>query len=173
LRAAAPVYVDELGELPAANIDRIHNDPPNPTVGWVRGRMLAKVDQELVDTILSFAGADQQFPFVAVEVRHLGPASEADVPEGSAVSGRSARATLSLVGAPNPALFEKIVPDAAAALFGALTPWINTENNVNFAGVFDSRADYESVWSRAIFDRLGEVRSKYDPNAMFVYGVPA
>jgi FAD/FMN-containing dehydrogenase len=171
LRAAAPVYLDDLGEMPASAIGKIHNDPPNPTVGWVAGRMLSQVDEEFVTTLLGFAGVGKQVPFVAIEVRAFGAAQAQDVPGGSAVGGRGAKGSLNLVGVPNPELFANVLPGAAAGLLGALTPWISNENNVNFASGFATEAEYRGAWSPEIFARLAEVKHKYDPDGMFVYGV--
>lgn len=171
LRAAAPVYIDDLGEMPASEIGKIHNDPPNPTVGWVSGRMLSGIDSDFAKTLLEFAGEGKQFPFVAAEVRAFGAAPATDVPEGSAVGGRGSKGALSLVGVPNPELFTSVIPGAAGALFGALGPWIAPVNNVNFATGFESEADYRGAWPEAIFDRLEEVKSRYDPNGVFAYGV--
>ncbi|HEY5231381.1 MAG TPA: FAD-binding oxidoreductase [Galbitalea sp.] len=171
LRAAAPVYLDELGELPAAEIGRIHNDPPNPTVGWVSGRMLNGFDQDFVTRLLEFAAPGKNFPFLATEVRHLGSATLTDVPGGSAVGGRSANGTLTVVGVPNPELFESVIPAAAEAYFDALAPWLAAENNVNFASAFASEKEYEGAGPPATFTRLAEVKKKYDPKSLFVFGV--
>lgn len=171
LRTAAPVYLDDLGELPASAIARIHNDPTAPTVSWTSGRMLERIDQDFVRTLLEFAGPGRQFPFVGVEIRALGPAAATDVPGGSAVGGRSATGALNLVGVPNQALFATVIPAAAGAVLDALQPWISPENNVNFASGFTTVAEYHGAWPPAIFDRLEEVKANYDPNGLFVYGV--
>jgi hypothetical protein len=171
LRAAAPVYIDDLGEMSAGEIGKIHNDPPNPTVGWVSGRMLSRLDDDFVTTLLGFAGAGKQSPFVAIEVRAFGAAQARDVPGGSAVGGRGAAGSLNLVGVPNPELFATVIPGAAAALLGALTPWISGENNVNFAFGFATEADYRGAWSPQTFARLEEIKHEYDPKGTFVYGV--
>jgi FAD/FMN-containing dehydrogenase len=171
LRAAAPVYIDALAEIPASAIGTVHSDPPDPTVGWVAGRMLSSVDDEFVTTLLGYAGVGKQFPFVATEIRAFGSAQATDVAEGSAVGGRGAKGSLNLVGAPNPDLFERVIPDAATATLGALAPWISAENNVNFASGFASVDEYHGAWSAQTFDRLTEVKRKYDPNGVFVYGV--
>ena len=170
LRAAAPVYIDALAEMDPALMDTIHGDPKDPAAGWVAGHMLSDLDEELADTILGFAGAGKDFPFVALEMRHLGLATETDVPGGSAVSGRSAKATLSVFGAPNQELWKTVVPEAARALYGAVGKWIDAENNINFAPVPTSREEYEAIWPKHIFDRLQTVRAKYDPRGTFVYG---
>jgi FAD/FMN-containing dehydrogenase len=170
LRAAASVYLDRLGEIPAAKIGTVHDDPPDPSVGWISGRMLSGADQDFATNLLKFAGAGKEFPFVAVEVRHFGSSIEKDVPGGSAVGGRSSKYSLNLVGVPNPQLFETVIPGAAGALFWAVAPWISPESNVNFAPAFASQKEFESAWPPATFARLAEVRKKYDPKGLFVYG---
>jgi FAD/FMN-containing dehydrogenase len=171
LRAAAPVYIDELSEIPASAIGLVHNDPADPTIGWVRGHMLRRLDDDFVTTLLGFAGSGKQFPFIAVEIRAFGEAQATDVAGGSAVGGRGAKGALNVVGVPNPELFATVIPGAEAALLGALDPWISPENNVNFASGFTTVAEYHAAWSPEIFDRLTEVKKKYDPNGVFVYGV--
>ncbi|MDQ1550629.1 MAG: hypothetical protein QOD50_51 [Actinomycetota bacterium] len=171
LRAAAPVYLDQLGEIPASAIGTVHNDPPNPTVGWTTGRMLNSVDQAFVTALLGFAGVDKQVPFVAIEIRAFGAAQATDVADGSAVGGRGAKGSINIVGVPNPELFATVIPGAAAGLLEAVKPWISPENNVNFASGFDGAENYRLSWSPAIFDRLSEVRKKYDPKGLFAFGV--
>ena len=171
LRSAAPVYLDELGEMPASAIGTIHNDPPAPSSIWVTGRMLGAVDQDFATALLDFAGADKQFPFVSGEIRVFGAAQATDVPGGSAVGGRGARGALTLVGVPDPELFDTVIPGAAAALFGALASWLSPENNVNFANGFATVEQYHAAWPPATFDRLAGVKKKFDPKGLFVYGV--
>jgi FAD/FMN-containing dehydrogenase len=171
LRAAAPVYLDDLGEIPASAIDKIHSDPQDPTVSWVSGHLLSGIDQDFATTLLGFAGAGKQFPFVAAEIRSFGAAPATDVVDGSAAGGRGAKGALSLVGAPNPDLFGTVIPGAAGAVFGALGRWISPENNVNFVTGFSTVEEYKEAWSPAIFERLAEVKKKYDPSGLFVYGV--
>ncbi len=66
LRAAAPVYLDALGAMPAGEIARIHNDPTDPTVGWTLGRMFDSIDQDLATALLEHVGAGKDAPYVAV-----------------------------------------------------------------------------------------------------------
>jgi FAD/FMN-containing dehydrogenase len=171
LRAAAPVYIDQLGEMPAAQIDRIHSDPPDPTIGWSKGCLLTGIDDDFATTLLGFAGAGKQFPFVATEVRHIGGATATDVPGGSAVGGRASDYTFNLVGAPNAALFETVIPAAAGALLTLIKPWVSPVTNVNFASNFASRTEFESAWPAEKFTRLAGVRAQYDPTGVFHYGV--
>jgi FAD/FMN-containing dehydrogenase len=170
LRDAAPVYVDALGEMPASAVGTIHNDPPDPTIGWTRGHLLSHADQDFATALLDFAGFGRDFPFVATEVRHIGSATATDVPAGSAVGGRCANYTFNLVGVPNPALFDAVLPAASDGLVGAISPWASAENNVNFGGKIATRDAFAAMWSPAIFARLAEVREAYDPEGLFAYG---
>jgi FAD/FMN-containing dehydrogenase len=163
LRAAAPVYIDSLGVMPAGEVARIHGDPTDPTIGWTLGRMFTSIDQEFASALLRQVGAQQQAPYVAVEVRHLGAATETDVPGGSAVGGRSAPYTLNLVGAPNPALFTEVLPRHSAALLDDLARWLAEVTTVNFLGYPGA-----SAWSAETNERLRRVRSEVDPEGIFV-----
>jgi FAD/FMN-containing dehydrogenase len=170
LRAAAPVYLDQLAEMPASEIPSIHNDPTEPTMGWRLSRMLSSADPALATALLEHVGNGISTPFVAVELRHLGSATVEDVAGGSAVGGRCARFTFSLVGAPNPALFDAVLPRASEAVVTTLAPWLARETTVNFTTHFATQEQFEASWPPAIFARLAAVRAKYDPDGVFTFG---
>jgi hypothetical protein len=170
LRSAAPVYLDDLGEMPTTEMARIHNDPTDPAPDWVDGLLLDRIDQDLASAFLQRFGAGTDAPFVSAEIRHYGgEATRNDVEGGSAVGGRGADFTLGLVGV-DPALFESVIPAAFAELEEALGPWKSTEMNVNFMGKPGSAERYASAWPPEIRSRLDEVRSRYDPGGVFSFG---
>jgi hypothetical protein len=103
-------------------------------------------------------------PFVAIELRQLGSAAARDVEGGSAVGGRSPEFTLSLIGAPDAALFEHVIPSAAASLLADIEPWLAAETTINFLGYYDP-----SAWPDATRKRLSGVRREVDPTTVFVY----
>jgi hypothetical protein len=154
--------------MPASQIARIHGDPTDPSPGWNAGRMLTHVDREFATAFLEQVGVgaagDSGVPFVAVEVRQLGSAATRDVEGGSAVGGRAPEFTLSIIGAPNPALFAHVIPGAAASLLAGLEPWLANETTINFLGHYDS-----SGWPAATLERLSAVRREVDPTTVFVY----
>jgi hypothetical protein len=169
LRSAAPVYVDALDELPAAEVARIHNDPSEPNPAWVSGMLLSHIDQEFASVLLDHVDADADAPFVSAEIRHLGGATERDVEGGSAVGGRDAEFTLGFVGA-NPQLFRSVLPAALDRLIGDLRAWISPETNINFVGKLRSAEHLASAWPPPILAKLGELRRQYDPDGVFAYG---
>ena len=170
LRAAAPVYIDALGELSVGAMDSIHGDPTEPSPGWTRAQALNALDQRFADIVLDHAGVGHDFPFVSLELRHLGSAASVDVPEGTAVGGRSANALLTLVGAPDPTVVETVISAAAEVVLAAIDPWRGGETNVNFAGPREVRETPDAVWPAETLARLATVRAQYDPDGTFVYG---
>ncbi|HET6743606.1 MAG TPA: FAD-binding oxidoreductase, partial [Kribbella sp.] len=170
IRDAGTALIDAVGEMPASDIALIHNDPKDPTPSWDRGMLLDELDAEFVTAFLDVVGPEQQVPLVAVEIRHLGGATERDVPEGSAVGGRSGACTLTMIGVPDPNLFEKVLPATVDGVLAKLAPWVCTETSVNFAGGFALPGSYEASWPADTFARLADVRAAYDPDRLFPFG---
>jgi hypothetical protein len=170
IRDAGTTLIDAVGEMAAADIAQIHNDPKDPTPSWDRGLMLDELDAEFVAAFLEVAGPDQQLPLIAVEIRHLGGATERDVPEGSAVGGRGGACTMTLIGVPNPDLFEKVLPATVDGILAKLQPWISPEMTANFAGGFARPGSYEASWPADTFAQLADVRATYDPDGLFPFG---
>ena len=173
IRDLAPTLIDAVGEMPAADIAQIHNDPTDPGPGWLRCVMLDRIDDGFTKALLDAVGPDQQLPIVVVELRHLGGATHRDVPEGSAVGGRAAPFTLSFVGVPDPSLFVDVLPPLIDGLLAQLAPWVSAQNTINFAGGLELPGSYEASWPKDTFARLAEVRATYDPDTVFPYGPPA
>ena len=74
-----------------------------------------------------------------------------------------------LIGAPNPALFETVLPAAADAVVASIAPWVSQETTINFAGGAGA-AEFESAWPAETFARLAAVRAQVDPTGLFPYG---
>jgi hypothetical protein len=170
IRAAGAVLIDALGEIPAANIASIHNDPTDPGPSFDRGVLLDELDGDFADVFLGAVGPDQQVPLIAVELRHLGGAVRRDVPEGSAVGGRGGAYSFFFVGVPDPSLFETVLPGVAEQVLASVQKWTSAENTVNLADGFAVPGSYEACWSPETRARLDEVRSTYDPAQRFPYG---
>ncbi len=161
LRAAAPIYIDDLHELAAADMARIHNDPPGPLPSWARGALLDRIDQDLATTLLGHVGPNTDAPFIAVELRHLGNATARDVPEGSAVGGRGASFTASFIGVPVPELFTDVIPSAANRILESFAPWRSREENINFLGEPAEPARIPNAWRDDVREKLDRVRHRY------------
>jgi len=145
-------------------VGQIHNDPTQPGPSWVDGKLLRAIDQDFVTALLSSAAAGPQSPFVGVELRQLGAATEVDVEGGSAASGRGAAFTFAVI-AVDPATFATAAPDAAREVTRAVQGWVSSEKNINFSG--DPRALASTAWSPDVMARLADVRRRYDPDGLF------
>jgi hypothetical protein len=167
LRSLAPAIIDAVGPLDAANMGQIHNDPDQPGPGWSSGLLLDDIDQHFATRLLERVGAGTTSPLVVVELRHLGAATTTDVAGGSAVGGRASSYTLSLVGVPNPQLFETVIPDFADGLTSSIRPWVSEETTINFAGAPTTMDELAKAWPPEIHDRLQAARALYDPLGLF------
>jgi FAD/FMN-containing dehydrogenase len=169
MRAAAPVYLDFVAELPASAVGSIHNDPEEGSPSWIRGFMLDTFDQDAGDVILELAGPGSGSPFLAVEVRQLGGATARDTDDGTAVGGRDSGYTLSLLAA-DPSTFAEAAPERARAIAEALADRVSAITNVNFVSDLADRAAFEKVWPAAVFERLEATRAQWDPDRVFAFG---
>lgn len=159
LRALAPAAVDAVGPMALADIAAIHDDPTDPGPSWLQGAMLGEGDGALADAWLGQVGPGTATPFVGAELRHVAGAPSRELAEGSAVAGRSAHYTATLVGLVPP-LFAAM-PAAAQTVMGALEPWAVDELNPNFAGAAGA------VWPDATTLRLARARRRVDPDGLF------
>ncbi|MDR6611706.1 FAD-binding oxidoreductase [Leifsonia sp. 1010] len=169
IRAAAPVSLDFVAEMPTTAVASIHSDPEEGGPTWIRGFMLDSFDQDSADVILELAGPGSGSPFVAAEIRQLGGATARDLEDGSSVGGRDSGFTLSLI-AGDPSTFAEAAPARARAIAEALHDTVSAITNVNFAGDLSDRAAFERVWPPAISERLQAVRRQWDPDRVFAFG---
>jgi FAD/FMN-containing dehydrogenase len=165
LRAFAPVHLDDLGPMPAADITRIHQDPREPGPQWVRGQLLRPIDQAFADTVLAELLSERSAAF-AMELRHLGAATHTEVAEGSAVGGRPAAYAVAFIATDGSGDAATLQPHSDR-LLDVVAPWAAPETNINFTPVARSAAHLASAWSPAIRARLAVLRQQYDPQAMF------
>jgi hypothetical protein len=166
LRSAAPVYLDNLGPMARKDVGLIHNDPSDPGPGWARGALLDHIDDGFVDTLFAQAGPGVRTPLMIAEVRHLGGRTRIAPEGGDAVGGRHAGFALSIIGAPDPSLFETVLPGATDGFLAALAPWLSPEMNANY-GVSPNL--WSAIWPGTTGERLVEIRENGDPDGIFAY----
>lgn len=161
LRTLAPIHLDDLHVMPAADIARIHNDPEQPGPQWVRGQLLDPIDQRFASALLAEVGIGTASP-LAVEVRHLGNTTRRDVVHGSAVGGRPAAYAFAFA-ALDAARDAAQLPTASDRLLDVIQRWACHETTINFTPVARSLEHLASAWPPAFRSRLAQVRQRYDP----------
>lgn len=169
IRAAAPIFLDVVGEIPTTAVATIHNDPEEGSPAWIRGFMLDDFDAADGDALLDVAGPKVESPFLALEIRQLGGAARRDTHDGTAVGGRDSGYTLSAIAA-DPATFDSAAPAAAEAITRALEHRISSVTNVNWAADLTDPATFAASWPADVGARLTEVRAGYDPEGVFAFG---
>jgi hypothetical protein len=167
LALAEPAF-GEFGELPAEQLGTMHDDPTEPIMSWTDGTLLNALDDSFATTLLDTVGDGRQAPFMVIELRHLGGATHRDVPEESAVSGRSAEYSLYVVGVPNPDLFETTLPDALDHLLSDINPYLAPETFINWWSGRNLE-NFAKSWPPQTHTRLCELRTEWDPDGIFTY----
>ena len=164
LRQLAPCK-DEVSRTSPSILPVLHGDPDEPFAFWVSGLLLGELDRAFAMALL--AQLEEHPTLVGFELRHLGGATERDVPEGSAVGGRAAKFAAAFMWRPQLDLFETAHPRSEARLREALAPWLHEGTNINFAARVRDRAHFDSAWPPEIREGLEKVRNRYDPDGIF------
>jgi hypothetical protein len=164
MRAAAPVVLDTVGELPYTAVDAVHLDPPVPLPAHDRGCTLGGLPPEAVEALVATNGDGSGSDLVLVEVRLMGGAL-AEPPEvPNAVPGRDSAYGLYALGVP-------AGPTAGTAagqvdrVIDALEPWHHGALP-NFLGHAEPGA-WARMWPEPTRNRLVEVARRYDPTDVF------
>lgn len=153
MRALAPLTIADF-------LDR-HGDvaPPMPT--WQRGFALVDLTPEALEVVRDLTGPSSGAPVLGTEIRRLGGALTRAGDD--AIGGRDAEWLVSVIGAPEPALFTEVLPALAARLEAALEPWSTGGSLLNFHGRPGPGHELDRAWPAATHARLLRIRSAVDP----------
>jgi hypothetical protein len=169
VREAAPIYLDGVTVIPTTAVDSIHNDPQQGSPVWIRGLMLDSFDGEAGAALYELAKPGTGSPFLAVEIRQLGGATRRDTTDGTAAGGRGSEYAVSALAA-DPNTFAERAPARAAELRSVLGDRVSEITNVNWSASLTDPAVFAGAWPPAVFERLAQVRSRWDPNRLFAFG---
>ena len=169
IRGAAPVLVDMTGEMAAAAMDAVHQDPPGPMPTYEQGCLLDEFTPDTIEAILARAVVPDS-PLILVEIRHLGGAiaRRPDLP--SAVPGRDAAFSLFTIAPDVPPLAQAGGPAAVAGLFAAIQPWRSPSALPNFLGRCTDPALVAAAWPAEDRARLLAIKQRWDPENLFRLG---
>ncbi len=155
MRAVAGPLIDDVSEMPFANIDAVHSDPVEPQAVHTAGTSLRELSAATVDALLAAAGPESGSALVSVELRRLGGALSRPAPYDSALCGRQAACTLFAVGMAGPRSSDEVVA-GCERLLQAVVPWSTGGALPNFGGGAEA---YDEPTRR----RLREVVLRHDP----------
>lgn len=165
IRAAAPVILDGVGELPYSAVDLVHSDPVDPMPSYDEAVLLREFTSATAATLLAHTGAGSGSPQVVVEVRQLGGAYARAGEHADAFDHRDAAFSVLVVGIPQ-------IPGAlehAHQVLDALAPWAYDGLWPNFGPAHDATTTARA-YSPATLARLRATADAYDPQGVLVMG---
>ncbi|MET9853281.1 bagremycin/ferroverdin biosynthesis FAD-dependent oxygenase BagG/FevA2 [Streptomyces sp. NPDC006450] len=158
LRAAGPLVVDTLAEIPYTRSGEIHNDPTEPIPYSERSMMLRVLDEAAVDGLLKLAGPGADCIDLAVELRQLGGAVGRPPKVPNAVDHRDAAFALSSLSLPD---------DRPPLVVDGMAQWGTGRRYLNFLASPDTADLAESGYEPATFARLAGIKARVDPDNLF------
>jgi FAD binding domain/Berberine and berberine like len=156
--------LDTFAVVPPAVLGHLHMDPEEPVPFAGSGQLLDELPPAAIDAIVETAGPGSGSPLLSLEVRHLGGALRAAPPNAGALATLD-HAFLTLgVGM----LIDPGKADAIQAqlelVADTLEPW---DSGVKYANFIDVPIDVRTCYPPETFDRLQEVKRRYDPGDLF------
>jgi FAD/FMN-containing dehydrogenase len=162
--------MNTLGTMPAAGLQALHMDPPQPVPGASDYMMLDDLTPDAVDTLVELAGPGSDSPLLAVELKLLGGELARPRDDHGARGAFPGRYMLFMVGmVMNPAAKAAIL-SRAASITDALAELRAGSGYMNFADA--PGRDSAELFDAESYARLRELRARYDADERFVSNHP-
>ena len=163
LRDLSP-ELDTFAAAPPAALGHLHMDPEDPLPFAGGCQLLDVLPPAAIDRIVEVAGPDSGSPLLSLEVRLLGGAvSEAPPGAGALASLDPGFLTLG-VGVLMDAAVGPAVNAHLDQVADALEPW---DSGVKYANFVEVPIDARACYPPGTFERLQEVKARYDPDDLF------
>jgi FAD/FMN-containing dehydrogenase len=160
LRDLAP-EIDTVAVIPSSEISLVNMDPDFPLPYTGDGILLHEFTAAAVDAMVErFVGS----PLAHVEFRHLGGAAGTSSPEHGALSCVEQAFLAFTFGMAPDAAAHRAAAEHVEYLLAGLAPCDSGFRYLNFA---ESKADPQTLFPAASYERLREVKARYDPTRMF------
>jgi FAD/FMN-containing dehydrogenase len=163
LRELGP-ELDTCAPAPPASLGHLHMDPEDPVPFAASGQLLDQLPAAAIDAVIAAAGPGSGSPLLSLELRLLGGALTRAAPDAGALA-RLDQAVLTF------AVGMVVGPEMGAAVNGhmdtvarALEQW---DSGVKFANFADVPVDPRMCYPPESFDRLRQVKARYDPDELF------
>ena len=163
LRDLAP-ELDTFAAVPPAALGYLHMDPEDPVPFATNGQLLDELPPAAIDAIVEAVGPDSGSPLLSLELRLLGGALSEAPPDAGAVSSvDQAFLTLGVGMVMDPGMAPSI--NAHLDLVSnALEPW---DSGIQYGNFVDVPIDTRMCYPPETFDRLQEVKARYDRDDLF------
>jgi FAD/FMN-containing dehydrogenase len=156
--------IDTLATIPAAGLQMLHMDPPEPVPGASDYAMLDDLPADALDTLIELAGPGSDSPLLSVELRQLGGAV-ARPQDGHGARGTfPGRYLMFAVGMAMSPDMKAAVEAHASRLAAALSDHHSASGYLNFA---EAPMDAAGLYDDHSYARLREVKAAYDAGDLF------
>jgi FAD/FMN-containing dehydrogenase len=156
--------LDTFAVVPSAALGYLHMDPEDPVPFATSGQLLDELPAPAIDAIVEAVGPDSGSPLLSLELRLLGGAlAEAPPDAGVLASLDQAFLTLGVGMVMDPGMAPAINTHLDL-VSNALEPW---DSGVKYANFIDVPTDTRLFYSPETFDRLQQVKARYDRHDLF------
>jgi FAD/FMN-containing dehydrogenase len=163
LRELGP-ELDTFAAVPPAALGHLHMDPEDPVPFDMSGQLLDALPAAAIDRIVEVAGPGSGSPLLSLELRLLGGAlTDAPPDAGALASVDHAFLTLGVGMVTDPGMASAI-SGHLDLISNALEPW---DSGVKYANFIDRSIDTRLSYPPETFDRLQEVKARYDRDDLF------
>ena len=161
LRNLEPEF-DTFALMPTSDLSLVNMDPDFPLPYAGDGILLDDLPPAAIDTMVEcFVGS----PLLHVEVRHLGGALRSAPADHGCIPTIDQPFILFTFGFAADAEMKAAVERSVEHMLDRFSAWDSGRRYLNFV---ESRVDARSLFPEASYERLRELRAKYDPRGMFV-----
>jgi FAD/FMN-containing dehydrogenase len=161
LRDLEPEF-DTVALMPTSDLSLVNMDPDFPLPYAGDGILLDDLPPAAIETMVEcFVGS----PLLHVEVRHLGGALRSAPADHGCVPTIDQPFILFTFGFAADAEMKAAVERSVKDMLDRFSAWDSGRRYLNFV---ESRVDPRSLFPEASYERLRELRAKYDPRGMFV-----
>ena len=160
--------MDEFKPMPFSQAAAISNDPLEPMPSFMTGAWLSELSDEAIDRIVHYGvEARNGLPLVMIEVRHAGGAIARLDDGASAYGNREALFNMGCIGmSPSPEIYRALQVHTDRLKL-ELSPFLTGAVYLNFLDGEEARKRTMQAYSPAVFRRLQNLKSRYDPQNMF------
>lgn len=167
LRALAP-EIDTFRTAPAASLARLHLEPEAPTAIYANSLLLDEMPELAVDALVAAAGPGSGSELLFVEVRQLGGALSRPAPRPGALDRLDGSFLVLGVGVDQGRGWSAVRDDYHRVL-EALQPWAA---DPVYLPMTDDAVDGRRAWPAETWGRLASIRTKVDPDGLFLVTHP-
>ncbi len=168
LRALGP-EIDTVGVMPPSRLSELHMDPPEPVPAAGDGVLMRTFGADAVRALDAAAGPSSGTPLLSVEIRHLGGALARPSAEPCACTLADAEFAMFAVGMVMSPEMGVAVEHAIDGLLSKVSPYSAGRSTPNFA---ERTAPSSDKFPPDVYERLKEVRSRYDRDGVLLSNLP-